>query len=57
MTDHVQSTDSQSAAEQDERAEMFGFHPEILSEAAGLPRRVDGRDYEYPTTTTTTTTS
>ncbi len=36
-------------AERAEREEMFGFHPEILGEAAGLPRKVSGRVYEDPT--------
>lgn len=50
MTD-TQSNDTQSAAERAEREEMFGFHPEILSEAGELPRKVDGRDYEDPAAT------
>lgn len=37
-----------AAAERAEREEMFGFHPEILGEAADLPRKVHGRDYEQP---------
>ena len=41
-------SDTQSAAERAEREEMFGFHPEILSEAGELPRKVAGRDYEAP---------
>ena len=36
------------AGERAEREEMFGFHPKILTEAAGLPRKVSGRDYEAP---------
>jgi len=40
--------DAAQAAERAEREEMFGFHPEILSEAAGLPRKVAGRVYEDP---------
>lgn len=31
----------QSAAEQAERAEMFGFHPDILAEAGSLPRTIE----------------
>ena len=47
MTD-TKDTAAQEA-ERAEREEMFGFHPEILSEAAGLPRKVSGRVYEDPT--------
>ena len=49
MTD-TQHNDTQAAAERAEREEMFGFHPEILSEAGELPRKLDGRDYEAPNT-------
>ena len=42
----TQHNDTQSAAERAEREEMFGFHPDILSEAGEPPRKVDGRNYE-----------
>lgn len=45
----TETNDAAQAAERSEREEMFGFHPEILSEAAGLPRKVPGRVYEDPT--------
>jgi hypothetical protein len=32
-------------SEQDLRTEMFSVHPEIMGEAAPLPRRVDGTPY------------
>lgn len=47
MTDTQRNETSQAEAEA-EREEMFGFHPEILSEAGELPRKLDGRGYEDP---------
>lgn len=42
-------TDEQQAAEERaEREEMFSFHPEILTDAAPLPRKSDGSDYRAP---------
>jgi hypothetical protein len=48
MTDTQRNETPQAAAERAEREEMFGFHPEILSEAGELPRKLDGRGYEDP---------
>ena len=42
----TQRNDTQAAAERAEREEMFGFHPDILSEAGEPPRKVAGRNYE-----------
>ena len=41
-------SDARSEAERAERAEMFSFHPDILSEAGPLPRKVDGSDFLKP---------
>ena len=45
-TGQLPSDAVRAAAEQAEREEMFSFHPDILQEAAPLPRRVDGSDYD-----------
>lgn len=37
-----------AAEESAEREEMFSFHPDILSDAAPLPRHPDGSDYRRP---------
>lgn len=39
---------TQTEAERAEREELFGFHPEILAEAADLPRKNDGSAYSGP---------
>lgn len=41
-------TAERSAAERAERAEMFGFAPEILARPMPLPRRTDGKKYTGP---------
>ena len=38
--------DERQSGEQEEREEMFSFHPDILSQAGPLPRRSDGRTYD-----------
>lgn len=40
------SDEQRAAAERAEREEMFSFHPDILTEAPGLPRKTNGSSYQ-----------
>lgn len=44
----TKTDDQRAAQERAEREEMFSFHPEILADAAPVPRKSDGSDYNSP---------